>query len=251
MIRRQLIIPLLIVLCFSPVYIFAEKQTILVDYGKLYEVAYDADGVTIFEVVPNQDDAELIFEIDVSKPAASLEIVIPRELLDASENGMDTSFFVIADGDVVNFSEKETTDTTRTLFIELEKGTQELEIFGSSLIGNIPKETNQETPQEMQPTETEQIPENVESEEPSQVIVPEASDGEPTKDSEEESSTPIEPVKETNDVQSSDSNSGFQMWSMQISKRQATEFAFATAVFVALAIVLAAIKGSRKEEIHS
>ena len=150
MTQRKLFLPLLALLIFPLISVFGETGTTSVDYGNLYEIGYDTKDVTISDVTPNSDEVELIFSIHVDSPAASMTLTIPRELLDAKEGGEDTSFFVIANDEIVNFSEKKATETTRTLFIQLSQGMTELEIFGTHLIGktfeNAPAEETQ-TPQ--------------------------------------------------------------------------------------------------------
>lgn len=230
---------------FSPVSVFAETATISVDFGKLYEITYDAKDVTIFEVVPNPSEIELIFEVDVTSPIATLELTIPRALLDATEDGEDTTFFVIADGDLVTFSEKKATDTTRTLFIQLSPGTSELEVFGTHLAEKtfedmpVEEETEEEIPEET-PQEEEPTPEEQPSE---QETAPEPTIEEPTEDSMEKPSITTE--KETAPSQDIFDFTVPNWSSIEISKRQMTEFAVAGAIFLVLAIVLAAVKGSR------
>lgn len=218
---------------------FAEAETISVDYGKLYEITYNAKDVTVFEVVPNPDEAELIFEVDVTSPIATLELIIPRELLDATEDGEDAPFFVIADGDLVTFSEKKATDTTRTLFIQLSPGTSELEVFGTHLVGktfeSMPAEDNVE----------EETPEETSQEEPSAPEEP-PSEEETMPETEMEEKPPVTTEKETAPPQSI-FDFTLSNWSpIEVSKRQMTEFAVAGAMFLVLAIVIAAVKGSRK-----
>jgi len=221
--------------------VFAEAQTISVDFGKLYEITYNAKDVTVFEVVPNSDEVELIFEVDVTSPIATLELTIPRELLDATEDGEDALFFVIADGDLVTFSEKKATDTTRTLFIQLSTGTSEVEVFGTHLVGKtfedasveeeIPEETQEEpSASEEQPSEEETKPETEMEEKPAE--------------------TPMEKPPQMTEKETASQNMfdfSIPNWSpIEISKRQMTEFTVAGAIFVVLAIVIAAVKGSRK-----
>lgn len=237
MIRSKPFLPLLILLSFSPFSVFAEAQTISVDFGKLYEITYNEKDVTVFEVVPNPDEVELIFEVDVTSPIATLELIIPRELLDATEDGEDAPFFVIADGDLVTFSEKKATDTTRTLFIQLSPGTSELEVFGTHLVGktfeSVPAEDNVE----------EETPEEAPQEEPSASEEP-PSEEETRPETEMEEKPPVTTEKET---ASSQNTFTLSNWSpIEVSKRQMTEFAVAGAMFLVLAIVIAAVKGSRK-----
>jgi len=247
LIRTKPFLPLLILLSFSPFSVFAEAQTISVDFGKLYDITYNAKDVTVFEVVPNPDEVELIFEVDVTSPIATLELTIPRELLDATEDGEDTTFFVIADGDLVTFSEKKATDTTRTLFMQLSPGTSELEVFGTHLVGktfeNAPLEDNtkeeipaEETPQE-EPSTSEEQPSKEETKPVAEEKTTETSTEKPSQMTEKET-TP------QNMFDFSISN----WFPIEISKRQMTEFTVAGAVFVALAIVIAAVKGSRKHK---
>ena len=243
MIHSKPFLPLLILLGFFPVSVLAEAGTIYVDFGKLYEITYEAKDVTVFEVVPNPDDIELIFEVDVTSPIATLELTIPRELLDATEDGEDSPFFVIGDGDLVTFSEKKATDTTRTLFVQLSPGTSELEVFGTHLVGktfeNVPEEEipTKGSPQEEPSSQVEEQPTEEE-------IMPQTGmEEKPTENPIEKQPTMTE--KETTSQNMFDST--VPNWSpVEISKRQMTEFTVAGAMFVVLAIVIAVVKGSRK-----
>ncbi|MEX2348475.1 MAG: hypothetical protein WD531_02125 [Nitrosopumilaceae archaeon] len=241
MIRSKSFLPVLILLSFSPFSVFAEAGTISVDFGKLYEITYNAKDVTVFEVVPNPDEVELIFEVDVTSPIATLELTIPRELLDATEDGEDAPFFVIADGDLVTFSEKKATDATRTLFIQLSPGTSELEVFGTHLVGK----TFEDVPAEDEAEEeipTEETPQ----EEPSNPLEEQPSEEEITPQTEMEEKPPVTTEKETAPSQNI-FDFTLSNWSpIEISKRQMTEFTVAGAIFVVLAIVIATVKGSRK-----
>jgi len=232
------------VLSFSPVLVFAEVQTISVDYGKLYDITYEAKDVTVFEVIPNPDDSELIFVIDVTSPIATLELTIPRELLDSKENDNDIDFFIIADGDDVTFTEKEATDTTRTLFMELSLGTTELEIFGTHLVGRVyenepvveepAEEPTEETPQEEteEATTVEQIPD----------------ESVPEEESPEEEVTPVTEEKPSQTTQNIFDFSKMPSWSIPINEKQMQQFVMTAGAFVALVIVLIIFKGLRTEQ---
>lgn len=241
MIRSELLF--LAALFCLPVLAFAEEQTISVDFGKLYDIEYDAQGVTIFEVIPSPDDFELIFEIDVSSPMSTLELSIPRELLDSKEGGNDTNFFIIADGEDVTFTEVESTDTARTLFMELSPGTTELEIFGTQLAGTtIEDEVVLEESEEPVEVTPEEIPqEEIKEPEP----VEQVSEETPTE-------SPIE-VESTTEEKPSESKNIFDFskmptWSIPISENQMYQFAMTTGAFIGLVIVLIALKGLRTEQ---
>ncbi|MGH9998827.1 MAG: hypothetical protein ACRD90_03070 [Nitrosopumilaceae archaeon] len=225
-------------LSISPLLVFAEEQTISVDYGKLYDITYDAKDVTVFEVIPNQDDAELIFIIDVTSPIATLELTIPRELLDSNEDGNDADFFIIADGADVTFSEKEPTDTTRTLFMQLSPGTTELEVFGTQLGGIISEiEPVIEEPEE---EPAEEIPQE-ETEEPQTV-------GQVPDETTEEEITPVAEEKPSQTMQNIFDFSKMPNWSISINERQMQQFAMTAGAFAALVIVLIIFKGLRTEQ---
>lgn len=237
------------VLSFSPVLVFAEVQTISVDYGKLYDITYEAKDVTVFEVIPNPDDSELIFIIDVTSPIATLELTIPRELLDSKENETDDDFLIIADGDYVTFSEKEATDATRTLFMELSPGTTELEIFGTHLVGRVyenesvveepAEEPTEETPQEEteEATTVEQTPDESVPEEES-----------PEEESPEEEAAPMPEEKPSQTTQNIFDFSKMPNWSIPINERQMQQFVMTAGAFAALVIVLIIFKGLRTEQ---
>ncbi|HSB57227.1 MAG TPA: hypothetical protein VLD38_05425 [Nitrosopumilaceae archaeon] len=235
---------LFLLLIFPPALVFADEKIIKVDYGKLYDLSYDAKDTTVFEVIPNSDDAELIFEIDVTSSVATLELTIPRELLDSKENGDDSDFFIIADGELVPFSEKEKTDTTRTLFMQLSQGTTELEVFGTQLGGKsteiVPTVENQtaEPVKEIPQNETSEKPT---SEEPAPVeSVPEE------KPSEEVTPTEEQPSKEI--TQNIFDFSKLSTWSISVNERQLQEFVMTAGAFVALVIILVIFKGLRTEK---
>jgi hypothetical protein len=241
----------ILALSFTPLLVFAEGKTISVDYGKLYEIAYNVKDVTVFEVTPDSDQKELIFDIDVTSPVATLELTIPRELLDSKENGSDVDFFIIANGELVTFSEKEATDTTRTLFMQLSPGTTELEVFGTELAGAIVENQTepeaQSTPEET--TQTEQPTEEPATEEQTPSNVPEE------KAPEEEMTPPVEekpaPISTEEPLQTSQNMFDFSKipnWSISINERQMQEFAMTAGAFVALIIILAIFKGLRTEK---
>ena len=252
MIRTRLFLPLIVLLSFSSIPVFADTGTISVDYGKLYEINYDAKGVTVLDVTPNPDDVELIFSVHVDTPAAALTLTIPRELLDATEGGEDTNFFVIADGDLVNFSEKKSTETTRTLFIQLTQSMSELEIFGTHLTGktfeNVPAPESEtqtpqpeaETPSPEQPSTPTEQPKQEEMTPPSEEEKPTESLGEKPAEEPTQTTTENEPS-----VPQKTFDFNFPNWSIRVTERQMTEFVMAAGVFVAFAIALAAIKGAR------
>ncbi|MEK6877936.1 MAG: hypothetical protein AABZ49_04905 [Thermoproteota archaeon] len=231
---------LILALSLSPVLVFAEEKTISVDYGKLYEIAYNAKDVTVFDVIPNSDEKELIFDIDVTSPIATLELTIPRELLDSTENGNDVDFFLIADGELVTFSEKKATDTARTLFMQLSPGTTNLEVFGTELAGTLSENKTVEEPKDKTTEETTQ---------PEQTPTEPAEEQTPVESVPEEKPTAVSVEKPSQDTtQNMFDFSKIPNWSIPINERQMQEFAMTAGAFVALIIILVIFRGSRLEK---
>ena len=244
MIKLELLF-FILALSLSPVLVFAEEKTISVDYGKLYEIAYNAKDVTVFDVIPNSDEKELIFDIDVTSPIATLELTIPRELLDSTENGNDVDFFLIADGELVTFSEKKATDTTRTLFMQLSPGTTNLEVFGTELAGTLSENKTVEEPKDKtteEATQPEQTPTEPAEEQTPVESVPEEKPS-------EEKPTAVSVEKPSQDTtQNMFDFSKIPNWSIPINERQMQEFAMTAGAFVALIIILAIFRGLRLEK---
>jgi hypothetical protein len=234
----------ILVFSFSPVLVFAEEQTISVDFGKLYDIMYNAKDVTVFEVIPNSDDGELIFVIDVTSPIATLELTIPRELLDSKENGNDVDFFIIGDGADVTFSEKEATDTSRTLFMQLSPGTTELEVFGTRLGDSVSE--NESAVEEPKEEPTKEIPQEA-TEEP-QIVEQTPDESAPKEESPKEEVTPVTEEKPSQTIQNIFDFSKMPNWSIPINERQMQQFAMTAGAFAALVIVLIIFKGLRTEQ---
>ena len=62
-----------------------------------------------------------------------MAITLPRALIDAKLNGEDDDFFVLVDGEEVDFDET-TTSTDRTLTIAFPDGAEEIEIIGTFVV---------------------------------------------------------------------------------------------------------------------
>jgi predicted secreted protein with PEFG-CTERM motif len=78
------------------------------------------------------DANSLIVSIDATNDG-SLTLTIPRSVLDATINGEDDDFFVLVDGEEVDFEET-MSSTDRTLTIAFSAGAEEIEIIGTFVI---------------------------------------------------------------------------------------------------------------------
>ena len=122
---------------------------------------YQATGVEISDFDLDINDIEIILDVKVTKPLATMEVSFEREFFDSKIAGIDDEFTIIADGELVNYKEVETTLQHRTLKFNLLSGTDEVEIFGSKLMGlsiNEIQQKNQE-PQPIFNDQTEKIDE--------------------------------------------------------------------------------------------
>ncbi len=95
-------------------------------------VGYSITGGSILSITADVDANSLIIEISTTSDG-ELTITLPRALIDAKLNGDDDDFFVLVDGEEVDFDETET-DTDRTLTIAFSEGAEEIEIIGTFVI---------------------------------------------------------------------------------------------------------------------
>ncbi len=108
---------------------FADSGIISVDE---YDVSYDIDGGIVESMYLDPDSVELMVFSDTTQDG-TLEITIPRQLLDAKFDVTDDIFFILIDGYETDYLEIETTDTHRTLSIDFPVGAEEIEIIGTSV----------------------------------------------------------------------------------------------------------------------
>jgi len=96
-------------------------------------IGYEITGGKLLGIMPDVDANSLIIRIEATDDG-TLTLTIPRSVLDAVfENGEDDDFFVLIDGEEVDFDET-TTSTDRTLTIEFPAGAEEIEIIGTFVI---------------------------------------------------------------------------------------------------------------------
>ena len=118
--------------------VYAETVSVSID-GTSHDIEYSGTNVSITGVDVDTDFVSLIFAVDVSD-AGNLEIMFPRTVFDSEFNGVDEPFIIIADGEEPTFTEINTTETSRTLSINLDVGTEEVEIIGTIFGKEMPVE---------------------------------------------------------------------------------------------------------------
>ena len=100
--------------------------------GAEEKVGYKITGGKLISVIPDVDANSLIVTIEAMDDG-SLTLTIPRSVMDATINGEDDEFFVLVDGEEVDFEET-TTATNRTLTIQFPAGSEEIEIIGTFVV---------------------------------------------------------------------------------------------------------------------
>lgn len=97
-----------------------------------FSVGYSITGGSIVSIAPDDEANSLIITID-STDDGELTITLPRELIDAKIGDEDDDFFVLVDGEEVDFDET-TTSSDRTLTIQFPIGAEEIEIIGTFVV---------------------------------------------------------------------------------------------------------------------
>ncbi len=95
-------------------------------------IGYEITGAKLLGIIPDVDANSLIVSIDAMDDG-SITLTIPRSVLDATINGADDDFFVLVDGEEVDFDET-ITPTDRTLTIAFPAGAEEIEIIGTVVV---------------------------------------------------------------------------------------------------------------------
>ena len=96
-------------------------------------IGYEITGGQLLSITPDVDANSLIVVIDATSDG-SLTLTIPRSVADALlETGEDDEFFVLVDGEEVDFSE-DVSSTDRTLTIAFQAGAEEIEIIGTFVV---------------------------------------------------------------------------------------------------------------------
>lgn len=130
----KLFLPVFFLLGLSFVSVYGDTGSVTVVSGKSFQINYDSNYVQVINAQPNTQDQALIFSIQVTNPTSTLELTLPRDLIDATKkDGSDDSFIVLADGAFTSYVEKSSDKTSRTILVQLAPENKELEIIGTSL----------------------------------------------------------------------------------------------------------------------
>ena len=100
-----------------------------------YDIVYTGNNVVLKSATADLDFISLIFETEVSGSDGDVSITFERDFFDAKIGYSDDDFFILSDGDEIEFAEVKT-DESRTLSFSLSAGTEEIEIIGTILANN-------------------------------------------------------------------------------------------------------------------
>ncbi|MFB5624433.1 MAG: PEFG-CTERM sorting domain-containing protein [Nitrosopumilus sp.] len=95
-------------------------------------IGYTITGGKLLSIMPDVDANSLIVSIDATNDG-SLTLTIPRSVLDATIGGEDDDFFVLVDGEEVDFEET-VSSKDRKLTIAFPAGAEEIEIIGTFVV---------------------------------------------------------------------------------------------------------------------
>jgi len=124
---RKMIFMIFAILCTVPI--------LGVDAETPFDVT--SDGVTIQSHQLDYETMSIIFAVEVSESPGTLKIAFDRDFFDAIYQGHDDEFLIIVDGELISYSEVRSTPYDRTIQFRLHDGVDEVEIFGTTLKGQI------------------------------------------------------------------------------------------------------------------
>ena len=113
---------------------FADTVSTEIDNAN-YDILYTGNNVVLKSATADLDFISLIFETEVSGSDGDVTITFQRDFFDAKLGYSDDDFFILSDGDEIEFAEVKT-DESRTLSFSLSAGTEEIEIIGTILANN-------------------------------------------------------------------------------------------------------------------
>lgn len=149
---------LISLLTISFVSVFADTSGDLsVVSGKTYLIHYEATDSQVKSVEINKDSQSLVFSVQATSPTATLQLTLPRELIDSTKSDdTDDKFIVLADGAPISETEKSSTSVARTLLVPLTSDIKEIEIIGTHI--GVATSTSKNNIQSVSPTTSPSTP---------------------------------------------------------------------------------------------
>jgi hypothetical protein len=107
-----------------------------------HDVSYDIENGSIESIFLDPDFVELLITMSTTDDG-TMEITIPRELLDAKFDAQDDIFFVLVDGFETDYVELNSTTDSRTIIIPFFGGDSIIEIIGTDALNPFVPETTE------------------------------------------------------------------------------------------------------------
>jgi hypothetical protein len=135
---------LIFLLIFSLSTILVSSQFSYADIGTVsvdsFDVDYNIENGILDTIFLDPDFIELLVTMDTTDDG-TVEITIPRSLLDAKFDSMDDVFFILVDGFETDYVEIDSSTDSRTLVIPFFAGDSVIDIIGTDALNPFSEET--------------------------------------------------------------------------------------------------------------
>ena len=242
----KLFLSLLFVLTFFFVSAFADTSDLTIVLGKEFKIHYEAKEVQVQAVQINRDDLGLVFSVQVSSPIATLELTLPRELINSTDtNGKDSNYIVLVDGAFASYVNIGATSASRTILIQLAPDNRELEIIGTHLASETLQANNTQTGQPVATTTVEKPSEqNLNSTQAAKSPAQKASSISPPSQVKSENATEKEQMKPFKEILSSLQLKSGNLF-LNLDKKQLVEYSVIGAIVLIIILVIASLSTSK------
>ena len=119
-----------------------DTGTVIVKYGDTtYEIATNFSNGQVVNATLLPDDNQLLLDLEPSQTEdGKLVVTLPRALIDSKSADLssDDRFTIVFSESEANYEESNSTDTTRTLLIDIPVGTEYLTIVGTQVVPEFP-----------------------------------------------------------------------------------------------------------------
>jgi len=129
---------LIFILPLSSQFSHGDIGTVSVDS---FDVNYNLENGILETIFLDPDFIELIITMDATSDG-TIEITIPRSLLDAKFDTTDDIFFILVDGFETDYAEIDSTLDSRTLVIPFFAGDSVIDIIGTDALNPFSTESN-------------------------------------------------------------------------------------------------------------
>ena len=242
----KLCLSLLFVLTFFFVSAFADTSDLTIVLGKEFKIHYEAKEVQVQTVQLNRDDLGLVFSVQVSSPIATLELTLPRELIDSTDtNGKDSNYIVLVDGAFASYVNIGATSASRTILIQLAPDNRELEIIGTHLTAETLQAKNTQTVQPVTSTTVETPAEqNLNSTQAAKSPAQKTPSISPSSQVKGENATETEQMKPFKEILSSLQLKSGNLF-LNLEKKQLVEYSVIGAIVLIIILVIASLSTSK------